>query len=135
MVSLLFGILLDKRDDIAWISGTEERELISTCELHDDIWHTEKRCPPWSSPYLDTFDLLVGDIEEIGREPLPSHIDNRTLCHDPDIHIPIEYLIHQESIDTYHIDRSIYLCTEGCPETEEIIRIEKRWDDEPEKYP
>lgn len=66
MMSFAFGSILEKCDDCVWIFCTEKCELIPTIELHNDIRHSEKRCPPRPSPYFDSFDLVIRNIEEIG---------------------------------------------------------------------
>ena len=103
-------------------------------ELDDDIRDTQDGVDPRVGPYFHTLYLFEWDNYEIGREELPLEIDERLVCQDPDIRIPVKYLINQYEIDQkkIRIDMPLF---ERSLDLEEIEKVEKSRDKEGKKYP
>lgn len=134
MSMFLFSDFLEKCYNRIWLACRVEGEFFRTVELHDDIGHAEKRCPPWSCPYLDSLYLLIGNIKKVWRKPFPVHSYYSTLRHNPYIHIPIKELIHKYNIHNTHIQVRVPLGYTR-PEREYILSVEKSWNDKTKKYP
>lgn len=115
-------------------SRTHEGKRLIASKLDHHIRHPDQSRNPRMRPNLNSLDLIIRDIEQIRRKPLPLYIDDCRICRHPYIRIPVKYLVHDDSVYHEQVESKIHTRYSWLY-IKHIIIVQKNWNQNRKKNP
>lgn len=129
----LMDYLIDMLRDVLWVLGSLENEVSFVPDrIEDDIAFMEKGIPEGIVPDFRPLDIMVIDRDNMPCKNIPIDIYHAVVRDEPDIVVPVEYLVYKIKIEADGIYLKILKRDYGL-ESERIIVVEERGNEQSEK--